>query len=157
MKELIVLAIIIENLIFATVCGWWEGCLDSVFWKTEKIAGRKKHTMYMIVRSVFWITAAATISPLYWPEGWRVVLICLSCIFIAILTHFRLLQVGYYHITRNIHDAEVSPDRFFQDNDGKSHSWWDPILGRSFLSRMAWALIGSCVFIFWLFCGNFYC
>jgi len=155
MNDLIILFILLENLVFARVCGWWEGVLDSKYYLTETIAGFKKHNVYMVVRQAFWCSAAIAIYGVFHDDVWWKILIDLGCIFSAILTHFRLLQVGYYHITRNDLQADVSTDRFYQDGDRKSGSKMDKKAGSTYMARMVWAMIGTTIIILWWFCRNF--
>lgn len=146
MKELIVLGIILENLIFARFCGWWEGVFDSAFYKQEKIAGQKKHRVYMVIRSCFWITSAVAMCLLY--RNWLIVSL-LPVAFFCILAHFRLVQVGYYHIARNDLDPNTSPNRFKQNGDRRSHSWWDKKLGSTYRAREFMAYAGTGAMLGW--------
>ncbi len=144
MGELILIAIVIANHLFALTCGWMEGAIDHIFWSTEVIAGRRKHRTYMVLRGPFWSLACILISRQW--NGTELVYVLLTMVGVM-LAEFPYLQTGEYHKTRNKLNPVVSPNGFKQDDDGLSGSVLDHVLGRTYHSRLAWYLLSWVAFI----------
>ncbi len=135
--------LVISNWVFAAVCAWMEGVMDDTFYYTQTIAGYEKHKVYMVLRGCYWAVNCYLIAKSF--NGME--LLFAEAVMVPVfLLHFRFVHDGIYHLTRNNLNRAVSPLRFKQDDDGLSGSFWDTIMGHTYLHRLQLFSLGLALY-----------